>query len=119
MKTTKMTINKTAEKPEGLTVNIVQPESVLEQDLMCYMLRSHLQHAKSQKSLSLELPTGFSVQYVKDGQFAMMSGPTSSGSAASPYYDSGRALAVLVILQSGNRFEIAHAALKPGAQARA
>ena len=44
MKTDKITVNKTSERPEGVEIEIVQPESRLEGKVLCYLLTAWEPH---------------------------------------------------------------------------
>jgi len=120
MKHQKITINKTEERPEGIEISIVDPETDLEKRLLGFLLESHLMDAKHRKNLALELPEKFRVEYVREGQFVLLTAP---GTGANSYYNPGEPRAVLVIRTVGNSFEVAHAQInapaKPAAGASA
>ena len=101
MKTDKITVNKTSERPEGVEIEIVQPESRLEGKVLCYLLTGHLRQIKDQ--LQFELPDRFSVEHRTNGTF-LVTAPTEQ----SEFYEPARPIAVVGIQAVGQRIGIIH-----------
>ena len=108
MKTDKIRVNRTNENPEGIEVDIVQPESPLETKVMEYLLTAFIQHARSSKGLPYDLPADLRVEHQTAGSFAAI----GAAKTDSPYYQPPRPLAVMALRQVANGFDVIHAEIK-------
>lgn len=106
MKTDKIQVNKTPQTPNGIEVEIVQPESPLEIGVMEYLLTAFVHQARSNKALPYELPDTFTIQHQAAGSFAAVG---TKADPANPYYQPPRPLAVLAVRKAGNAFDVIHA----------
>ncbi len=115
MKTDKIRINKNAENPEGVEVEIVQPETELEERVLSFALAGTLRELKRANLIQYDLPEQFKVEHRKDGTFLASAFPESG------YYEPARPIAVLGLRNIGNRFDLIHAPVpaRPAAQQQA
>jgi len=108
-----ISVNKTAEKPEGVNINVVVPEGQVETDVMNYLLIGFLQSARQGGGLKMDLPDRFMVAHQADGSFLVSSEPgmkTKSG-----YYSPPEPLAIVALQQHGKRFDLAYAQIRQNA----
>jgi hypothetical protein len=109
MKTDKITVNKTPELPDGVDINIVQPEDDLQSGVLSYLLGSAIREADRNGKLNFELPERFNVRHRSDGTFVI----TTASGGDSPLYEPPRPIAIIGIAAKGRRFDLIHAELKP------
>jgi len=115
MKTEKITVNKTPEQPDGVEIEIVQPESKLEGQLLSYLVTSHLKFLKQDGRFTEKLPDNFNVDHRGQGTFVINRMVTDG-----QYYEQPRPVAIVGIRTMGNRFDLVHAMLpEPTAAAAA
>jgi hypothetical protein len=111
MKTETITVNKTAQNPDGLQIEIVKPQTSLEQRVLSYLLVGQIKQAKERGALPYDLPENFSVEYLREGTFlASAQGAQSPGS----FYEPPRPIAIFGIrtVSGGRRFDLIHADAK-------
>lgn len=111
MKTAKISVNKTAEKPEGVEIDIVQPEGELEKRFMMFTLRHLLQTAKREDRLNFDLPEGFQVMHQREGSFVVAGFRSSEDQQQAGYYQPPAPIAVVGLRTAGNNFDMIHAAV--------
>ncbi len=104
MKTAKITVNKTAERPEGIEIEIVQPENPVEERLLGYLLHPMLLELKRQNRIPYELPARFKVEHRGSGTFV-----ASSSGGEGPYYEPPKPFAIVGVRVAGATFDIIHA----------
>jgi len=104
MKTEKITINRTQENPQGVEIDLVQPENALEERMMCFVLEMFLRDLKRDNRVTYELPPGARVRHGQRGTFVLV-GHTGNG----PYYEPPRPLVILGLRDAGGRFDLIHA----------
>lgn len=112
MKTDKISVNKTAENPEGVEIDIVQPETDIEQRFMVFSLRHLLQAAKREGRLNFDLPEGFQVLHQRDGSF-VVAGFRATEDQQAGYYQPPTPIAVVGLRTVGNNFDMIHAPVDP------
>ena len=112
MKTAKIHVNKTEKNPDGLPIEIVQPENQLEERMLTFTLRQLLQTASKDNRLSFELPEGFQVMHQQEGSFLVtgFSGGEQAKEQGS-YYQPPKPVAVVGLRTVGNNFDMIHAAV--------
>lgn len=110
MKTIKVAVNKSEQSPDGVEIQVVEPENELEQKTLAHLLTSYVRDAKAREAFKVDLPDGFTVHYQREGSFVVLSGPTSPNiSGPTPtYYNPGKPLAVLAIQTAGNNFDVVY-----------
>jgi len=113
MQTKKIKVNRTEQSPEGVEIEVVEPEGDLEVQTLAYLLEGHVRNAKAAGILKMDLPEAFVLKYQSEGSFLMMAAAGAGG--GSPYYAPPRPVAVLAIQKAGNRFDLAYAELKQSA----
>ena len=123
MKTAKIHVNKTPEKPQGVEIDLVQPEGDLESRLLSYLIMHAVREAKRENRIPYKLPAAFSVEHRGEGTFAVVGTPTPTETAApvagGGYYQPPRALAIVGIRAAGQSFEMIHAELNADTLRRA
>lgn len=128
MKTSKIRVNKTPEKPEGVEIDIVVPDGALESRLLGYLLVNAVREAKHDNRIPYKLPAAFTIEHRGEGTFAVMGTPPPPDTAApvrgGGYYQPPKPLAIVGIRAVGQTFELIHAelnreALQRAAQAKA
>lgn len=113
MKTDTIHVNKTPDNPQGIEVEIVQPETPLETGVMEYLLTAFVHQARSNKALPYELPESFQIQHQTAGSFAAIGAKQDT---ANPYYQPPRPLAVLAVRKAGVGYDVIHAEIKQPTQ---
>ncbi|MEX2673488.1 MAG: hypothetical protein WD294_15420 [Phycisphaeraceae bacterium] len=115
MKTAKISVNKTADQPEGVEIEIVQPENPLEERFLGFSVRQLLQAARDGERLGFDLPEGFQVMHQREGSYVIagFSGkkPAEGEKAEPSYYQPPVPLAVVGLRVVGNQFDLIHAAV--------
>ncbi|MCC6581130.1 MAG: hypothetical protein IT440_11885 [Phycisphaeraceae bacterium] len=102
-----ITVNKTQDRPEGVKLDVVVPQSPLETDLICYLLTGFLRQAQTAGRVKLDLPESFQIRYQSEGSYLVSTAPGSAH--GTPYYAPPRPLAVVAVQRFGKRFDIAYA----------
>ena len=122
MKTAKIHVNKTAEKPEGVEIEIVQPAEGLEARVMSYLLANAVREARHDHRIPYKLPTAFHIEHRGEGTFVIVGTPpppeTAAPVAGSGYYQPPRPLAIVGLRAVGQTFELIHAELNQDALKR-
>jgi hypothetical protein len=114
MKTIKVAVNKSPERPDGVEIEVVEPEGQLEQQTLGYLLNGFVRDAAARGSFKLELPELFTIRYQREGSFLLEtspSGPNVKGSTAT-YYSPGKPLAVMAIHKLANRMDVVYGEIK-------
>ncbi|MAE66183.1 MAG: hypothetical protein CMJ18_18085 [Phycisphaeraceae bacterium] len=106
MKSEKIRINKTAETPDGVEIEIIKPEHAREGRLISFMLPSLLREAKRQGRITWDLPERFKVEHRGEGTFVV-----NRLGADGDYYALPRPCAIVGIRVRGTRFDLVHAEL--------
>ena len=109
MKTDKITVNKTPDQPDGVEIEIVQPEDDLQSGVLSYLLGSAIRETDRNGKLNFELPERFTVRHRSEGTFVI----TSASGGDSQLYEPPRPIAIVGIAAKGQRFDLIHAKLKP------
>lgn len=104
MKTDKISINKTAEQPDGMEIEIVQPENKLEEGALCFLMVGFLRDLKREDKVKYDLPERFRIEHRGNGTFVAF------GQADGTYYEPPKPLAVLGLRHVNGRFDLIHAA---------
>jgi hypothetical protein len=105
----KVHVNKTAEQPEGVEIEIIIPESSLEQRTLSFLLVGTLREIRRAGQMGYELPENFNVEHTNEGTFVVTTVP---GPNAQGYYEPARAVSILGIRVAGNGFDLVHAEVK-------
>lgn len=106
MKIERITVNKTPQTPNGVNIELVQPESDLEAQVLTFLLPAKLREAKKAGRLQFVLPDKFHLEHKKDGTFVI-----SGILGQSQYYQPPRPLAIVGLHKVGAGFDIVHAAI--------
>ena len=106
MKTDQVRINKTPEQPDGVEIELVQPESDVEGRLLAYLLGAFMREATRQERVPYELPEQFEIQHRSEGTFVLTS---QAGANSGGYYQQAKPLAIMGIRVVGNTFDVIHA----------
>jgi len=116
MKTETLTINKSADRPEGVEVEVVCPENELERGVLAHLLAGFLRDARGNDRITYQLPDDIRLEYTRDGSFVVMGRPADA--PADGMYVSRQPVAIVGIARFGKRFDVIHASLanKPQAQ---
>ncbi len=117
MQSKKIAVNKNEKQPEGVTIEVIEPENQLETDTLTWLLASYLREQKTAKRLKFELPDSFQLRYQAEGSFLLSTAPGRD--TTSPYYAPPRPLAVLALQRVGRRFDVAYAVIDQQAFATA
>lgn len=110
MKTIKVAVNKTPEHPEGVEIQVADPENDLEKGVLAYLLAGFVRDAKARGMFKADLPERFNIRYEREGSFVLAtepSGPSLSGNVHT-YYTPARPLAVLAVHVAGNRLDVVY-----------
>jgi len=110
-----ITVNKSEKQPEGITIDVVVPQSQLEIQTLAYLLTGFVRDAEKAKRFNIKLPTAFSLQYQSEGSFLISTAPGPAVSKTSSYYQPPKPLAVLAIQQVKNQFDLAYAEVQQSA----
>ena len=110
MKTIKISVNKSEQQPEGVEIEVVEPEGDLEARVLSYLLGGFVRDTKSRGVLKLELPDQFNVSYEREGSFVLSSGPATPNLSGEvhTYYRPPQPLAVLAIHAVGGRLDVVY-----------
>lgn len=111
MKTTKVTVNRTPDRPQGVELDVIEPEGDLETELVCFMFAALLRDEIRLGRVKLTLPDDFRVEHRGQGAFMVTSLPRSSTTA--PYYVPAQALALVLMRRRGQQFELVYSDGKP------
>jgi len=106
MKVEKITINKSPQQPNGIEVEIVQPDSGLEERLLSFLLASFLRELKRANRIPYDLPDHIVVDHRGQGTFLV-----SAPSLQAAYYEPPRPIAIFGIRTVNGRFDLIHAAV--------
>ncbi len=110
MKTEKITVNKTAEQPDGVEIDLVMPDGAMEEKLLAFMLTLYLRDLKRDKRVNYELPERFVVDYRGQGRFV-----ASDVTGGATYYEPPKPVCVVGLRWAQGRFDLIHAPLTPPA----
>lgn len=115
MKTTKIAVNKSEQQPEGIEIEVVEPENPLEERVLAYLLTGFVRDTKTRGVLKLDLPEQFRVSYEREGSFVLASGPTTPdlGGDVHKYYTPSKPLAVMAIHTIGDRLDVVYGQITP------
>jgi len=123
MKTAKIRVNKTAEKPEGVEIEIVQPETAFEGRVIGFLLSHAVREAKHDNRIPYKLPAAFTIEHRGEGTFVVLGTPPPPQTAVpvqgGGYYQPPRPLAIVGLRVLGQNFELIHAELNPEALKKA
>ena len=110
MKTIKITVNKSQQQPEGIEIEVVEPENKLEERVLTYLLAGFVRDTKTRGVLKLDIPDQFTVSYERQGSFVLASGPgtPSLSGDVHTYYTPSKPLAVLAIHTVGGRMDVVY-----------
>ena len=104
MKTDKISINKTVEQPDGVEIEIIQPENKMEEGVLSFLLTGFLRDLKRDGRVSYELPERFRIEHRGNGTFVAF------GQSDGTYYEPPKPLAILGLRHANGRFDLIHAA---------
>ncbi len=104
MKTEKININKTPQQPQGIEIEVVVPESKIEEKLLSFLLVSFLRDLKQNNRVPYDLPQRFNVDYRGQGTFLASGFPEQAA-----YYEPPKPIAILGIRHAAGRFDLVHA----------
>jgi hypothetical protein len=127
MRTVRITVNKTPQQPQGIELDLIEPEGTLESGVLAHLLGGYLQHASKTGQFALELPPRFTIEHKGQGSFVLFSAPEATRTAdpQTGYYSPAKALAVVGLRSVGRQFELVYRDLRqaapasPGAEAPA
>lgn len=109
MKTEKITVNKTAERPEGIEIDVVVPETPLEEKLISFLLTAHIRELKQANRLPYDLPQQLIIDHRGKGTF-LLSGMVDQGG----YYEPPQPIAIVGLRSIAAKFDLIHApAIRP------
>ena len=113
MKTIKIRVNKSEEQPDGIEIEVVEPENSLEERVLGFLLTGFVRDTRSRGILKLDLPEQFAVSYEREGSFILSQGPSSPNLAGQvhTYYSPSKPLAVLAIHAVGGRLDVVYGEL--------
>lgn len=103
MKTDRITVNKTAERPEGIEIEIVQPETPLEERLISFMMMPMVRELKRDNRIPYDLPARLKIEHIGNGTFL------ATGQREGPYYENPNPIAILGLRIVPNGFDLIHA----------
>jgi len=106
MKTEKITINKSAQQPAGVEIDIVIPDGKLEEQLIGFMISLYLRDLKHAGRINYELPDQFTVDYRGEGRYV-----ASVVGGVGPYYEPPRPVCLVGLRVADGRFDLIHAPL--------
>lgn len=106
MKIQKISVNRTSDKPKGVEIEIVQPETDIQGRLLAFLLPSMLREAKKNGRLSFELPDQFTVNHQGEGTFVVKAAGKAGG-----IYEQPKPIGMVGIRVSGKRFDLVHAGI--------
>ena len=111
-------MNKSEESPDGVEIEVVEPENELEQNALAYLLAGYVRDAVGRGNFNVELPENFTINYQREGSFILIGGPASPDlTGPNPtYYNPGKPVAVLAIQTVGNRFDVVYGQLAAPAE---
>jgi len=110
MKTQTLNVNKTAEQPNGVEIDIVLPENPTEQRLLGFLLTLYLRDVKREGRVNYELPERFNVSYQGEGRYIAATSPGDG-----TYYEPPKPVCLVGLREVGGRFDLIHAPLGPAA----
>ncbi len=110
MKTDKVRVNKTEQRPDGVELEIVVPENEFETQLLSFAIRGYMEVGRSAKKLPYELPAGYTIEHQSNGSF-LIAGHVAK--EENPYYQPPRPIAVVGVRRVPGGFDIIHADLAP------
>ena len=121
MKTIKICVNKTEEQPEGIEIEVVEPENDLEKGVLGFLLTGFVRDSSSRGILKLELPAQFNVSYEREGSFLLNEGPSVPNLSGNvhTYYQPSKPLAVLAVHCVGGRLDVVYGEIAKRAPAEA
>ena len=124
MKTIKICVNKTEEQPEGIEIEVVEPDNDLEKGVLGFLLAGFVRDSSSRGILKLDLPEQFNVTYEREGSFLLNEGPSSPNLSGNvhTYYQPSKPLAVLAVHCVGGRLDVVYGEIarrEPAADAQA
>jgi len=107
MKVEKITVNKTSEQPDGIEIEIIEPESDFQGRVLSFLLASAVREAKREDRITYDLPDRITVHHKGQGTF-VISGMSPEGE----YYQPPRPVAIVGIRVAGNTFDLVQAEIK-------
>ena len=107
MKLDRIHINKSAEKPEGIEIELVKPENPIEENLLAFLLTSYVRDLKHDGRLPYDLPEKFGVRHQSEGSFIL-----SGYYDETKFYEPPLPLLVLGIQSRQGRFSLIHASIQ-------
>ncbi len=108
MKTDKIKVNKTPQQPDGIEIELIQPENPMEERLLSFLIQPFLVNLKRENRIPYDLPARFEVQHRGSGTF-LATGYFESGT----YYEPPRPIAIVGLRVAGNGFDLIHADANP------
>ena len=108
MKTRNITVNKTADNPDGTKIEIIEPQNHLEREVLCHLLTGFLPSVKEAGTLDINLPDQFTVTYQGRGNFVLFRGRRNANAENNPgEYAPSSAIAIIAIQPAGDSFNLA------------
>lgn len=107
MKLDRIRINKSAEQPEGIEIELVKPENPIEENLLGFLLTGYIHDLKRDGRLPYELPDKFGVRHQAEGSFIL-----SGYYDESKFYEPPAPLLVIGIQSRQGRFSLIHASIQ-------
>jgi len=103
MTTSKITVNKTPERPEGIEIEVVVPENALEERVLNFLMHPLVTELKRDNRIPYDLPRRYKVEHGGKGTFVL------SGYSDGIYYEPPKPLAVMGLRVAGASFDLIHA----------
>lgn len=107
MKIDRIRINKSAQQPEGIEIELVKPENPIEENLLAFLLTGFLRDLKRDGRLPYELPDKFGVRHQSEGSFIL-----SGYYDESRFYEPPQPLLIVGIQSRQGRFSLIHASIQ-------
>jgi len=107
MKLDRIRINKSAQTPEGIEIELVKPENPIEENLLGFLLTGYMRDLKRDGRLPYELPDRFGVRHQTDGSFIL-----SGYYDETKFYEPPTPLLIIGIQARQGRFNLIHAPIQ-------
>lgn len=114
MKINSVTVNKNEQNPDGVPIDLIEPESKLEQDCLAYLIGGFLRNLREAGQLSLDLPERFRVEYGANASFVL-----SETGAGGGYYQAPKPALVVGLRKAGRGFDMVFRDLRKQSSAAA
>ena len=108
MKVEKITVNKTSDQPDGIGIQIIQPQSDIQERVLSFLLASAVREAKREGRITYDIPDQITIDHKGQGTFVISAMSPDGG-----YYQPPQPVAIVGIRVAGNAFDLVHAEVQP------